>query len=101
MATGIKANNAISYETQTSWEDLYQIDAGALTNATRANFFVELNGNDEYNWVECLYTGTGALTNSEFDNFPIGSTILQPAITTPVLLLKTGATSWKYTAVNT
>ena len=101
MATGPKANNAISHETQTSWEDLYQIDAGGLTNATRANFFVELKGNDQYRWVEALYTGTGALTNAEFNNFPIGSTIRQPAITTPVLLLKTGAATWKYQAVNT
>ena len=100
-ATGIKSNNAISYESQTSWEDLFQIDGGGLTNATRANFHVEVKGDDRYRWVECLYMGTGALTNSEFNNFPIGSTIRQPKITTPVLLLKTGATTWKYQAINT
>ena len=100
MATGLKANNLIPVD-GVSWEDRYQIDAGGLTNATRANFFVSSKKNTEYEFVEALYTGTGALTDAEFNNFPIGSTILQPAITTAVLLLKTGATSWKYQAINT
>lgn len=101
MATGLKANNIISHDAGTSWEDRFQIDGGGLTNATRANFFVQILGNDEYEYCECLYTGSGALTLSEFNNFPIGTRIFAPAISTPSVYMKTAATTWKLQAINT
>lgn len=88
---GLKQNN-IKPADGVSWEDLFAIDAGSLTNATRDNFFVELkqlpNGVTVAN---AIYTGSGALTTSEFAAFPPGSTILQCGITTKTLTLKTGA----------
>lgn len=100
MATGLKANNVILQD-GTSWEDRYQIDAGALTNADRSNFFVEIKGNDQHSFAECLYTGTGALTTSEFNNLPIGSQIKAVALTAPTLYWKKDATTWKSQEVNT
>lgn len=101
--SGIKAQNAIVQQ-GTSWEDLYGIDAGALTNLTRANFFVEIKGNDQYTWVECLYTGSGAITTSELASLPKGSIIHAVGLATPAIYYKTaaaGTNTWKYQAVNT
>jgi hypothetical protein len=98
--TGKLANNIIEQD-GTSWESRFQIDAGALTNATRNNFFVEIKGNDVISYAECLYTGTGALTLSEYNNLPIGSRIFAPAIATPSVYLKTTATTFKSQPINT
>ena len=84
-----------------SWEDVYAIDGGGLTNATRANFLVEIVTGNGARFARAIYTGSGALTTSEFNNFEIGSTILAPAITTPAIHLKTAATTWKLQAINT
>jgi len=104
MATGLKQNN-VKHGDGTSWEDLYEINAGSLTNATRNNFFVEIkklpNGGTK---ADCFYIGTGALTLSQFANLPLGSTILCPCISNPSLYLKTaaaGTATFKYQAINT
>ena len=101
--TGLKANNISAAPNSTSWEDLYQIDAESLTNATAANFKVLPLGMDGKtpDIAMCWYFGTGALTTSEYNNLPIGSVIWAPAITTPSVYLKTAATTWKLQAINT
>ncbi len=105
MATGLKANNVIQGD-GVSWEDHYGIDADLLTNATRANFLVErkINPNGGPDFADCKYLGSGALTTSQFANFPAGSTIQAFGLATPALYFKTGAVgvdTWKYQAVNT
>jgi len=97
--TGLLANNIIVQD-GSSWETRFQIDAGALTNATRNNFFVEIKGNDVYSFAECNYTGTGALTLSEYNNLPIGSRIFAPGIATPGVYQKISATAFKFQAIN-
>ena len=101
--TGKKENNISASPNATSWEDLYQIDAEGLTNATAANFKVLPLGMDDKtpDIAFCFYFGSGALTTSEFNNLPIGSVIWCPAITTAAVYLKTAATTWKYQAINT
>lgn len=96
MATGPKANNVIPAIGARSWEDEFAIDADDLTSATRANFLVSqfVNPNGGRNIAHALYTGTGALVTSEFNNFPAGSFIEAIAITTPVKLWKQDATTW-------
>lgn len=84
-----------------SWEDIYAIDATGLTNASRTNFFVQILTGQNHRHVRALYTGSSALTTSEFNAFEIGSTILAPAITTPSIYMKTAATTWKLQAINT
>lgn len=103
MATGLKGGNISAFDQGTSWEDLYQIDADSLTNATRANFKVlPLAVQDKQPDIAmCWYFGSGALTTSEFNNLPIGSVIWAPAITTPSVYMKTAATTWKLQAINT
>lgn len=99
----MKANNVILID-GVSWEDLLKIDAGALTNATRSNFFVEIKGNDKHTYVEAVYTGSGALTTSEFQNFPLGSIIHAVGLSAPAIYYKVaaaGTDTWKYQAVNT
>lgn len=100
MANGLKANNLIA-QTGISWEDRFQIDADGLTNATRKNFRVHVLGNEDGEIVQAVYTGSGALTLSEFNNLPIGSTIFCPALATPCVYLKTTATVFKLQAINT
>lgn len=100
MATGPKANNMVLID-GVSWEDRYGIDADGLTNATRANFKVVRFGGEGDELVIVLYTGSGALTTSEFNNFPTGTVILAVGLGTPALYFKTGATTWKYQSVNT
>jgi len=101
MATGLKQNN-IKPADGLSWEDLYGINAGSLTNATRANFFVEVKQLPDGNTIaECLYKGSGALTISELNSLPIGSRIFCTATTNPKVYLKTAATTWKYQDINT
>jgi hypothetical protein len=100
-ATGLKQNN-VREKDGLSWEDEYVIDAGGLTSASRTNFFVKVNQNpDGTTYAECLYKGSGALTIAEFNNLPIGSRIFCPGLTTPVVYLKTAASTWKYQAINT
>lgn len=104
MATGLKQNN-IKPADGVSWEDLYVIDAGGLTNASRTNFFVEIKQlPDNSTIADCVYTGSGALTITEFNNLPKGSRIWCPGLTTPVVYLKTaaaGSAGSKYQAINT
>ena len=98
--SGIKSKNLVEQQ-GTSWEDLYQIDVDSLTNATRANFFVQLIGNDKATFARCIYTGADALTIAEFNNLPIGSVIHAVGLTAPAIYYKKAATTWVYTAVNT
>ena len=98
MATGTKANNVCPGNPAYSWEDLYNIDAGALTNATRDNFKVFVLDNAP---PICFYTGSGALTTSQFANLPLGS-IIFGTIIQKVYFKQTDATdSFKYAAVTT
>ena len=100
---GIVSNNLIPVQ-GSSWEILLGIDLGAATNATRANFFVEMKENDLYKLVVAYYTGSGALTTSEFANFPKGSVIHASGLTAPAMYYKVaaaGTDTWKYAAVNT
>lgn len=102
MATGLKSNNAVLVD-GVSWEDRFQIDVDSLTYITRANFIVEIKGNDKYEWCECMYTGTDALTTdtgSALDNLPIGTIIWAPSTSTAAVWLKTAASTWKYQAIN-
>lgn len=101
----LKQNN-IRQGDGVSWEDAYDIDAGALTNATRDNFFVERKvlpgGNGEI--AVAYYLGTGALTLTEFANFPLGSEIHASQLTTAAIYFKkaaAGTSTWKSQALNT
>jgi hypothetical protein len=94
MSSILKALNLIAVPTGTSWEDLYGIDASALTNASRDNFFVLPLGNDKATLALCFYLGTGALTTSEFNNLPQGSVIVAPNIDTPTIYIKEGASTF-------
>jgi len=100
VATGLKANNAIVQD-GASWEDVFQIDAGALTNLDRSNFFVRIMGNDQYQWAECLYIGSGAITIAELENLPLGSSIICSGIATAAIYVHTAADTWKLQAINT
>jgi len=87
MAAGLKQNNTKPGD-GVSWEDLFAIDAGGLTNATRSNFFVELkNLPNGMTIAVAYYKGTGALTLTEFADFPIGSEIHASAITSPTIYI--------------
>ena len=87
MLAGLKQNN-IKPGDGVSWEDLFAIDAGGLTNATRSNFFVELvKLSDGTTIAVAYYKGTGALTLTEFAAFPIGSEIHASAITSPTIYI--------------
>ncbi len=96
-------NKALNLRPQdgVSWEDVYAIDGAGLTNATRANFSVQVVTGNDKRYARANYDGSGALTLSEFNAFDIGSTILAPAISTPSIYLKTAATTWKLQAINT
>lgn len=100
----VKQNN-IKPGDGVSWEDAYDIDATGLTNASRTNFFVErkiLPNGDEIANAE--YLGTGALTLSEFANFPKGSKIWATQLSTAYLYIKkaaAGTSTWKSVAINT
>lgn len=101
MATvaGLKAGNISVGAIGTSWEDLYQINAGSLTNITRANFFVlPLQMPIEYGTgvapALIIYLGTGAITTTEIDNFPQGTTLIAPNIGTPTIYIKESTTTW-------
>ena len=84
----------------TSWEGLFGIDAGGLTNATRDNFNVHIIGNTQKSAIAvCFYTGSAALTLSEFDALPIGSIIFD--MQAFKLHLHTAATTWKSSAAAT
>jgi hypothetical protein len=106
MPIGIVSNNAVPLQ-GSSWEDLFTIDVDALTHITRANFFVEVIGNDKHTWAECLYTGTDDLTThlAELANFPKGSIIHAPVHdTSGRIIYKTavaGTSGWKYDVVLT
>jgi len=111
MGIGITANNAVPLQ-GSSWEDLFGIDVDSLTNITRANFFVEVIGNDQHTWIEALYIGTVGLstaTLTELIDLPKGSIIHAPvqASGTPstgTIFYKTGVAgtdTWKYDAINT
>lgn len=96
MATGLKANNVAALPIATSWEDLYQIDGGGLTNLTRANFKVLPLSTDGKtpDIAICWYLGTGAITTSELNNLPEGSMIIAPNIATPTIYIKEGASTF-------
>lgn len=103
MATGLKSNNVIQVD-GVSWEDRFAIDAGGLTNATRANFKVQILGCDGFEIAVAYYSGSGALTTSEFANLPKGSIIHAYGLATPAIYYKTaaaGTDGFKYQAVNT
>ena len=103
MATGIKSNNVIQVD-GVSWEDRFAINAGSLTNATRANFHVQILGCDGFEIAVAYYTGSGALTTSEFANFPLGSIIHAVGLTSPAIYYKiaaAGTDTWKYQVVAT
>lgn len=106
MPIGIVSNNAVPLQ-GSSWEDLFGIDVDSLTVGSRADFFVEVIGNDKYTWVEALYIGTGDLTSNlaELANFPKGSIIHAPTHdTSGRIIYKTaaaGTDGWKYDAVAT
>lgn len=103
MGIGITSNNVVPLQ-GSSWEDLFGIDVDGLTNATRANFLVQVLGNDLHTFVKVLYLGASALTLSEFADFPKGSIIYQVGLTAPQITYKVaaaGTSTWKYAAVNT
>jgi len=96
----LKANNLTIGQSGYSWEDLYNIDADNLTNATRDNFKVLPLGDI----AVCFYTGTGALTLSDFANLPNGSIIFATNLTAAALYVKkaaAGTATFKYVAINT
>ena len=96
MAAGKKQNNAIVSSGQTSWEDLFNINAGSLTNATRSTLKVAIVTNDNSNIAMVWYTGSSGVTLSELNNLPVGSMIFDfQAFKTHY---KTGATTWKSSA---
>ena len=102
-----QANNISTEQMGLSWEILYGIDAGALTNATRKNFLVEVKNHADFpdgTLAECTYFGTGALTTSEFANLPVGSRIWCPLIATAAVYIKTavsGTATFKYQVIDT
>jgi hypothetical protein len=98
--SGKKVNNVSLGNPAYSWEDLFGIDAGALTNATRYNFNVEIKNNDNGQFAVCYYFGTGALTTSQFNNLPIGSIIYATCLTAPAIYYHNTATTWKTQAIN-
>jgi len=105
MAAGLKQNNTKPGD-GVSWEDLYDIDAGASGNFfTRSNLFVEIKVHaDGTTHAECIYFGDTAVDSSDLQNLPIGSTVLCVGIATPALYLHTaaaGTDTWKYQAINT
>lgn len=96
MAAGKKQNNATFSQNQTSWEDKWGINAGGLTNATRATLKVGILSNEDGDVAHVVYTGSAALTLSEFNSLPVGSVILDfQAYKTHY---KTAATTWKSSA---
>lgn len=96
---GIKSQNLVQQQ-GTSWEDLFGIDVDRLTNATRDNFFVYLLGNDRKSGIAiCFYTGSGALTLSEFNNLPVGTVIFD--VQSKKWHLHTDATTWVSSAAST
>jgi hypothetical protein len=102
MGIGITSNNVVPLQ-GSSWEDLLGIDVDDCTNITRANFFVQIKGNDLYWWVEALYIGSGALTTSQLQDFPKGSIIHAVGLATPAIYYKVavaGTNTWKYNAIN-
>lgn len=101
--TGLKSNNVLIQD-GASWEDIFDINVSELTYITRANFLVQIKGNEQYRWVEAMYTGTDALDTdlgSALDNLPNGSIIWAPLITTAAVYVKTASSTWKYQAINT
>jgi len=94
-----KQNNVALSGSQTSWEDKWGINAGALTNASRSNLRVVVKSHANGDYAEVTYTGSGALTLSEFNNLPIGSIIFDfQAFKTHY---KTAASAWKSSAAAT
>lgn len=110
MGIGITANNVVNLQ-GSSWEDLFGIDVDDLTTFTRANLLVELLGNDQHTWVECIYLGAvlADADLTELIDLPKGSIIhcvgaSSGDIGTTCLQYKTGLAgvdTWKYTAVAT
>lgn len=103
MPIGNVSNNLVPVQ-GSSWEDLLGIDLDTTTNATRANFAAMLVENDKVKFVEAWYTGSGALTTSEFASFPKGSIIHAVGLSAPAIYYKVaaaGTDTWKYQAVNT
>ena len=100
----VKQNN-IKPGDGVSWEDLYSIDAGGLTNATRSNFFVEIKVLPNGDTIPVAhYLGSGALTLSEFANFPKGGQIWATQLSTAYVYIKkaaAGTSTWKSQAINT
>jgi hypothetical protein len=95
--SALKANNLVPANPNYSWEDLYGIDGGALTNLTRTNFFVLPLGPVAL----CFYTGSGAITISELENLPYGSVVFCTGLAAPAVYVHKAASTWKYTAINT
>lgn len=92
---GKKANNLTLANPSYSFEDLFSINAGSLTNATRDNFQVLVLNN---NIALCFYSGTGALTLSQFNSLPVNSVIFAGAIAAPGIYIKISATAFKFSA---
>lgn len=95
MATGTKQNNVVQGQ-GASVEDLFGIDFGDLTNATRLNLQAEIKNGPIRTFAVLYYSGTGALTLSEFNNLPVGSYIID--FQAFKIHLKTGSTTWKSSA---
>lgn len=51
--------------------------------------------------VMALYGSAVAINTADYNDFPIGSYILDPKGATPAIYLKTAATTWKLQAINT
>jgi len=102
-----EANNIVSEGLGLSWENLYGIDGGGLTNATRTNFLVEVKNHKDFpdgSLAECEYFGTGALTLTELANLPQGSRIWCSQLTTAAVYIKTarkGTGTFKYQTIDT
>ena len=83
MAT--RPNNLTINDSQ-SWRDLWNITAGI------DDMQVEIVGANNVNYARGVYTGSGAITLSNYNNFPIGSQILD--IQAKKWHIKTAATTW-------
>ena len=78
--------NNLTLNDNQSWVDAYNITSGI------SDFQAEIVGANGVNYVKGIYTGSGAITLSNYNNFPIGSTILD--VQAKKWHLKTAATTW-------
>lgn len=97
MATGVKLRNSQVID-GVSFMDAFNIayaDANNLQNAVR----IGGNADKKSEVVFAVYTGTGAITLTNYNGLPVGSVIFD--VQAFKIHLKTGATAWKSSAAFT